>query len=478
MENDKLNIFIPLAKVDEEKRLIYARLLEEPDSAGDIMDYTASKPSVQEWSDYFQRATGGKSFGNLRVQHDVKREAGHFTQIGFSDADKAIDLCAKVNDDVTWKRVLDGDYTGVSIGGSFAKRWRDGQYTRYVPNLVEISLVDLGMLKSATFDIIKADGTVEKHAFSQKERDDAADAGQALPDGSFPIKTKEDLENAVHAYGRAKDKEAAKAHIIKRAKALDATDMLPSDWEGSTKKEAAAKADGGSDGDGSEHEASRLAHEASAGAVDGPTHEHAAAAHMLASEAQHKSGNVDAAAYHHRMAVYHANEAEKARGGDMAQKAAKAEALQKAGARHSSEDRDHIQAIHDHAASLGAVCSGEEKESKNAAAAATDLQKAEGERTNALAKVAALEGTVGRYDKVLAKVFSLAEGEKVDLDKIEALPDLAKVATKDLAKAVGKEEDIGALDKVEEPPKDALSAIKKAHQAPKQLVIRPALIKS
>ena len=55
-------------------------------------------------------------------------------------------------------------------------------------------------------------------------------AGEALPDGSFPIKNADDLKNAIQAYGRAKDKEAAKAHIIKRATELDMNALIPDSW--------------------------------------------------------------------------------------------------------------------------------------------------------------------------------------------------------------------------------------------------------
>jgi hypothetical protein len=74
----------------------------------------------------------------------------------------------------------------------------------------------------------------QKTALDSESRDKAAGEGEALPDGSFPIKNKEDLKKAVKAYGRAKDKAKAKRHITKRAKALDATDLLPGDWDGST----------------------------------------------------------------------------------------------------------------------------------------------------------------------------------------------------------------------------------------------------
>ena len=41
--------------------------------------------------------------------------------------------------------------------------------------------------------------------FTKDERDALAKTGDALPDGSFPIKTGADLENAVQAFGRASD---------------------------------------------------------------------------------------------------------------------------------------------------------------------------------------------------------------------------------------------------------------------------------
>lgn len=52
-----------------------------------------------------------------------------------------------------------------------------------------------------------------------------------MEDGSFPIHDVEDLKRAIKAYGRAKDKAATKKHIIKRARALKATDLIPEDWK-------------------------------------------------------------------------------------------------------------------------------------------------------------------------------------------------------------------------------------------------------
>ena len=69
-----------------------------------------------------------------------------------------------------------------------------------------------------------------KRAFTDDQREKMAEKGEALPDGSFPIANKDDLQNAIQAYGRAKDKIAAKAHIMKRARALGAESMIPESW--------------------------------------------------------------------------------------------------------------------------------------------------------------------------------------------------------------------------------------------------------
>lgn len=75
-----------------------------------------------------------------------------------------------------------------------------------------------------------AKAMILKRAFSADERQAMAGRGEAMPDGGFPIANASDLENAIQAYGRAKDPAKAKAHIISRARALDALDKLPEAW--------------------------------------------------------------------------------------------------------------------------------------------------------------------------------------------------------------------------------------------------------
>ena len=69
-----------------------------------------------------------------------------------------------------------------------------------------------------------------KRAFSPEKRRDLARSGMALPDGSFPIVTTSDLKNAILAFGRAKNKSAAKRHIVKRARALKKNNLIPTAW--------------------------------------------------------------------------------------------------------------------------------------------------------------------------------------------------------------------------------------------------------
>lgn len=80
-----------------------------------------------------------------------------------------------------------------------------------------------------------------KRAFTEEQRNSMAKEGNALPDGSYPIANESDLRNAIQAFGRAKDKEAAKRHILKRAREIGKENLIPAGWvagkEGMSKKD-------------------------------------------------------------------------------------------------------------------------------------------------------------------------------------------------------------------------------------------------
>jgi hypothetical protein len=161
-------LFIPITKVDVEKRLVYGTVAEEiPDRAGEIMDYESARPEFEAWSAEIAKASDGRSLGNLRAMHG-QVAAGKLQSLAFDDAAKRIECCGKVVDDSEWKKVLEGVYTGFSMGGKYLKRWTDPenrQLTRYTPKPSEVSLVDNPCIPTATFEVLKEDGSRELRKF-------------------------------------------------------------------------------------------------------------------------------------------------------------------------------------------------------------------------------------------------------------------------------------------------------------------------
>jgi hypothetical protein len=285
-----LDLFLPLLKVDLDRRLVSGvATAETPDRAGEIFDYASSKPYFKQWSAEALAASGGKSLGAVRAMHGPVA-AGKLTDIAFDDEAKQITVAAKIVDDDEWRKVQEGVYTGFSQGGRYVKRWADAEtgLTRYTAEPHEISLVDLPCVPNATFEVVK-NGVVEKRAFaarpeaaapgqepaavaapiehpaphlepsprgrragdgdaapdaetrefSSQEREKDAEAGVAMPDGSYPIRSAKDVENAVRDYNRSGQKPDVKAHIIARAKAIGAESALPDDWRNTADKSAA-----------------------------------------------------------------------------------------------------------------------------------------------------------------------------------------------------------------------------------------------
>ncbi|HEY6416567.1 MAG TPA: hypothetical protein VIX41_10030 [Acidimicrobiales bacterium] len=79
--------------------------------------------------------------------------------------------------------------------------------------------------------------------YDAETRQRMASRGTAMPDGSFPIADLEDLRNAIQAIGRAKNPDAVKRHIRKRARALGHVDLIPDSWTAAA--EASVGASGG-----------------------------------------------------------------------------------------------------------------------------------------------------------------------------------------------------------------------------------------
>lgn len=263
----ELNFYLPFSKVEKEQdgsRTVtgYASTPTK-DLDGEIVSLDAIKgalPNYMEWR-------------NIRQMHQpiavgVAKEAS-VDETGLYVTARIVDpACIKLLDEEVLK--------GYSIGGK--KLAKKGDVITEL-ELIEISLVDRPANPDCRLDTIKVakgtvvvknveeaeeeksepelsrlrkvinyllgttplhDDSIAKRAFDAKQRQTDAGSGKALPDGSFPIENKSDLRNAIQAHGRAKDKEAAKKHIISRAKSLGCTDMLPDGWTQTPNKKVAA----------------------------------------------------------------------------------------------------------------------------------------------------------------------------------------------------------------------------------------------
>lgn len=84
---------------------------------------------------------------------------------------------------------------------------------------------------------VTADAAGAFAAPTAKERQQAEDSGAAMPGGRYPIRNEADLKKAIKAVGRAggpsgsdEDRNAVRRHIIKRAKALGLSNLVPFYW--------------------------------------------------------------------------------------------------------------------------------------------------------------------------------------------------------------------------------------------------------
>lgn len=74
--------------------------------------------------------------------------------------------------------------------------------------------------------------SANKTFFTHEERKDLAKNGEAMPNGKYPIRNRQDLKDAIRLSGSSSmPKEDVKKWIKKRAKELNLEDELPEDWK-------------------------------------------------------------------------------------------------------------------------------------------------------------------------------------------------------------------------------------------------------
>jgi hypothetical protein len=182
-DGDNLRLSMPFNKVDEQRRTVsgFASL----DNLDKQMDIVTSEASM---------AAFAKFRGNIREMHQPSAVGKmiSFKEDKYFDPEtkkfyKGVFVSAYISKGANdaWEKVLDGTYTGFSIGGRMNK-WDDGydeksdSQIRIIKDydLVELSLVDspanqfaniVSVEKVDGVDVVKADNTVLENVFWDKE---------------------------------------------------------------------------------------------------------------------------------------------------------------------------------------------------------------------------------------------------------------------------------------------------------------------
>jgi len=474
-------MFAQFVKVNEATGEFTGIAAEEiPDQAGEIFDYEASKPLIKAWSDDSFAHSGGKSRGNLRAMHDPKRAAGLLTAITFNDALKRVEVSGQVVDTEELAKLAKGVYTGLSFGGSYAWRKQDGIHVRYAAKPVELSLADKPCVPTARFTLVKADGSEVEQAFSStglkpvpldkvaaREEVDPRAGEKKYGDVKFadeknkkyPIDTEKHIRAAWNYLNKEKNAARYAAKDLKTIK-----DKIIAAWKEKIDQDGPPSAEKVAD----RRDALRFP------ALHKGLYQVSWFAQLLESLTDLASGlDWEAAAEMDDSMLPGQFKEWLSQGCEILKALASEELdellsdlskaaegahmgapLQKAGARHSKEDQELVQQIHDHAAALGADCPGAEKAARAGLkpAPTENLEKTLQARNEELAKVSA----------DLAKVSAENEALSLEVEKLKAEPAPAKGALK----AVPKEADSLAKTTEPEEPRTALEEISLAHRKP------------
>lgn len=139
--------------------------LEVVDKTGEIADFERTVQAFDKWSTEIEKATQGKSKGNIRYMHGsdavgkmIDWKTGE-KELEDGSTAKGVYIGVKVPsyETRTIGQIDDGILTGFSIGGNYADRWYDetAKAFRYAPELAETSLVDNPAVPGANFDLIR-----------------------------------------------------------------------------------------------------------------------------------------------------------------------------------------------------------------------------------------------------------------------------------------------------------------------------------
>jgi len=143
---------------------------EVPDKENEICSYADAKKAYKKWSeDFLEKTTAAgqePSMGNIRIMHGLQI-GGKVIKLEFKDEEKQVWLGTQPATDEVWKLIKGGYITGLSHGGRYLWKKEVGEYTRYAPEISEVSYVDNPANPDASFAYVKADGSMELRKFAK-----------------------------------------------------------------------------------------------------------------------------------------------------------------------------------------------------------------------------------------------------------------------------------------------------------------------
>ncbi len=219
-----MKIFVPIAKVDDEERLVYGYATTEAlDAHGEVVKRAAIEAALP----------GYMRFANIREMHQLSA-VGVTQEADFDE--RGLYLKAKVVDDEAWAKVKEGVYKGFSIGGRVTQRDATDRKLITGVDLHEISLVDRPANPEAMIDAYKVwDGVTKAGARNsaadleriQAMHDHAAALGAQCPSAAEGDDSGDDDDDDLEAVAKAasvrRDVLAKVARISDRMAALAKT---------------------------------------------------------------------------------------------------------------------------------------------------------------------------------------------------------------------------------------------------------------
>lgn len=194
-----------------------------------------------------QLAQKGYLTGNSADLSEVEADYDY----GIDDqADEGEKLLQMLNADAPQITITSGKIAATTLVPipAFAESYVEVGGQAMTPNAETAGLAASAMFRSSELGdecLLCAAGVAESWlddwAITADERKKAAKAGEAMPDGSYPIRNADDLDKAIRAVGRGgAEHDAIRRHIMKRAKALGLESRIPDGWQANGSLKASA----------------------------------------------------------------------------------------------------------------------------------------------------------------------------------------------------------------------------------------------